>query len=187
MKSPFGFIVTPVNDTRYDNVKKIGEVDFITSSSKEDHTVSNRFANVISTPINYDGDVKVGDILVVHHNVFKYYNDMKGREKSGRSFLKDNLFIVEPNQFFMYKQDGQWKSHLDYCFVKPSNKEESVIFNSDKYQALTGTIEVTNPELTSLGLKTGDKVCFKPESEYEFKIDDQTLYRMKSKNITMAL
>ena len=42
MKSPFGFIVTPVNDTRYDNVKKIGEVDFITSSSKEDHTVSNR-------------------------------------------------------------------------------------------------------------------------------------------------
>jgi len=109
MKSPFGFIVTPVNDTRYDNVKKIGEVDFITSSSKEDHTVSNRFANVISTPINYDGDVKVGDILVVHHNVFKYYNDMKGREKSGRSFLKDNLFIVEPNQFFMYKQDGQWK------------------------------------------------------------------------------
>jgi len=179
MKSPFGFIVTPVNDTRYDNVKKIGEVDFITSSSKEDHTVSNRFANVVATPINYDGDVKVGDILVVHHNVFKYYNDMKGRERSGRSFLKDNLFIVEPNQFFMYKQDGQWKSHLDYCFVKPSNKEESVIFNSDKYQALTGTIE--------LGVKKGDKVCFKPESEYEFKIDNQTLYRMKSKNITMTL
>ena len=55
MKSPFGFIVTPVKNTRYDNVK-IGDVDFITSSSKEDHTVSNRFANVVATPINYDGD-----------------------------------------------------------------------------------------------------------------------------------
>lgn len=187
MKSPFGFIVTPVKNTRYDNVKKIGDVDFITSSSKEDHTVSNRFANVVATPINYDGDIKVGDILVVHHNVFKYYNDMKGREKSGRSFLKDNLFIVEPTQFFMYKQDDQWKSHLDYCFVKPSSKEKSVIFNNDTYQPLTGTIEVTNKILTELGVKKGDKVCFKPESEYEFKIDDQTLYRMKSKNITMTL
>jgi len=187
MKSPFGFIVTPVNDTRYDNVKKIGEVDFITSSSKEDHTVSNRFANVVSTPINYDGDVKVGDILVVHHNVFKYYNDMKGREKSGRSFLKDNLFIVEPTQFFMYQQNGKWKSHLDYCFIKPSSKEESIIFNNDRHQALTGTVEITNPELTDLGVKKGNKVCFKPESEYEFKIDDKILYRMKSKNITMTL
>ena len=83
MKSPFGFIVTPVNDTRYDNVKKIGGIDFITSSSKEDHTVSNRFANVVATPLNYKGEVKVGDILVVHHNEFKYYNDMKGRERSG--------------------------------------------------------------------------------------------------------
>ena len=35
--------------------------------------------------------------------------------------------------------------------------------------------------------KEGDKVCFRPESEYEFKIDDKTLYRMKSKNITMML
>jgi len=187
MKSPFGFIVTPVNDTRYDNVKKIGEVDFITSSSKEDHTVSNRFANVVATPINYDGDVKVGDILVVHHNVFKYYNDMKGREKSGRSFLKDNLFVVEPTQFFMYQQNGKWKSHLDYCFIKPSSKEESIIFNNDRHQALTGTVEITNPELTDLGVKKGNKVCFKPESEYEFKIDDKILYRMKSKNITMTL
>jgi hypothetical protein len=187
MKSPFGFIATPVNDTRYDNVKKIGEVDFITSSSKEDHTVSNRFANVVATPINYDGDVKVGDILVVHHNVFKYYNDMKGREKSGRSFLKDNLFIVEPTQFFMYQQNGKWKSHLDYCFIKPSSKEESIIFNNDRHQALTGTVEITNPELTDLGVKKGNKVCFKPESEYEFKIDDKILYRMKSKNITMTL
>ena len=49
MKSPFSFIVSPINDRRYDNVKKIGDVDFITSASEEDHKASNRFAVSIET------------------------------------------------------------------------------------------------------------------------------------------
>ena len=39
--------------------------------------------------------LKIGDTLLVHHNVFKFYYDMYGREKSGRSFLKENLFLVD--------------------------------------------------------------------------------------------
>jgi hypothetical protein len=62
MQSPFSFIVRPVKGRRYDNIKEIGGIDFITSSSKEDHTVSNRFGEVISLPIDYTGDVKIGDI-----------------------------------------------------------------------------------------------------------------------------
>ena len=60
MKSPFSFIVEPYNGRRYDNIKKIGDVNLIISSSKEDHTVSNRFAKVISTPINYEGEIIPG-------------------------------------------------------------------------------------------------------------------------------
>ena len=93
MKSPFYFIVKPYNGKRYDNTKKIGNIDFIISSSKEDHTVSNRYAIVQETPINYEGEIKVGDTLLVHHNVFKYYNDMKGREKVVKLF-KDDLFLL---------------------------------------------------------------------------------------------
>ena len=52
MRSPFNFIVRPYNGRRYDNIKKIGGIDFITSSSQEDHTVSNRYATVVATPIN---------------------------------------------------------------------------------------------------------------------------------------
>jgi hypothetical protein len=100
MKSPFYFIVKPYNDKRYDNTKKIGNVNFITSTSKEDHTSSNRYAIVVETPINYTGPVKPGDTLLVHHNVFKYYNDMQGREKSGKSFFKDDLFFIDNDQFF---------------------------------------------------------------------------------------
>ena len=70
MRSPFYFIVKPCNNKRYDSTKKIGNVNFITSTSKEDHTSSNRYAEVISVPITYKGEVSPGDILLVHHNVF---------------------------------------------------------------------------------------------------------------------
>ena len=94
MKSPYYFIVKPVNGRRYDNIKNIGGIDFVTSVSQEDHLASNRFAEVVSCPLSYTGEIVPGDILLVHHNVFKIYYDMKGREKSGRSFFKDDLFFI---------------------------------------------------------------------------------------------
>ena len=63
MKSPYSFLVTPINDRRYNNIKKIGEIDFITSTSEEDHKSSNRFAKVKATPLGYEGEIKEGDIL----------------------------------------------------------------------------------------------------------------------------
>ena len=100
MQSPFSFIVRPVSGKRYDNVKKIGDLDFLISVSKEDHKASNRYGQVVSVPIGYRGEISIGDILLVHHNVFKYYNDMYGREKSGKSFFKDDLFFIDFDQFF---------------------------------------------------------------------------------------
>ena len=85
MRSPFYFIVEPVNHKRYDNTTNIGDVEFITSTSQEDFKFSNRMAKVISTPINYKGEVSVGDTVVVHHNVFKIQYDMRGRQKSGNA------------------------------------------------------------------------------------------------------
>ena len=93
MKSPFNFIVKPLKGKRYDNTKEIAGLELVVSTSEEDHKFSNRYAEVIETPIGYTGAIKSGDTLLVHHNVFKYYNDMKGRQKSGRSFFKDDLFF----------------------------------------------------------------------------------------------
>ena len=90
MKSPFYFIVKPMKGKRYDNTKSIGGIDFIVSTSEEDHRFSNRYAEVIETPLRYSGPIQVGDTLLVHHNVFKFYNDMRGRQKSGKSFFKDD-------------------------------------------------------------------------------------------------
>lgn len=187
MKSPFNFIVRPCNGRRYDNVKEIGGVDFITSTSQEDHTVSNRYAEVVETPIGYDGEIQPGDTIIVHHNVFKYYNDMKGRQKSGKSFFKDDLFLVDDYQYFLYKHNDEWKAEDQFCFVKPVSKEEFYLHVPGVEQPLVGTIKYTNNKLLSLGVEEGDLVSFKPDSEYEFNIEGEKLYRVFTSSITMKL
>ena len=74
MQSPFYFIVKPLEGKRYNNTKKIGDVNFITSTSEEDFKASNRKAIVEQTPLKYQGPIAKGDTLLVHHNVFKFYN-----------------------------------------------------------------------------------------------------------------
>ena len=187
MRSPYNFIVKPLNNRRYDNIKSISGVEFITSSSQEDHEASNRFSEVVSLPINYKGPIEIGDTLLVHHNVFKFYYDMYGREESGRSFLKENLFLVDNEQFFLYKQKGKWKAHGKYCFVKPAPLTDSYIFKGGSEEPLFGTIKYINQELLDLGVKEGDQISFTPDSEYPFTVDDEKLYRMFTNNITMIV
>tara|TARA_R100001480_G_scaffold153390_1_gene156446 strand:- start:302 stop:841 length:540 start_codon:yes stop_codon:yes gene_type:complete len=179
--------VEPVQGKRYNNTKNISGIDFITSTSEEDFTVSNRKGIVISVPLNYKGPVKVGDILLVHHNVFKYYNDMKGRQQSGKSFFKDNLFFVDNSQFFMYNHNNQWISHDKYCFVRPIKKQKSFMFKRGKEEPLMGEMIYPNEYILSHGIKPGALVSFQPDTEYEFNVDGEKLYRMYDHQITMLI
>ena len=187
MQSPFYFIVKPINGKRYNNTKNVGGIELIISTSEEDFRFSNRFAEVIELPLGYEGPIRVGDTLLVHHNVFKFYNDMKGRQKSGKSFFKDDLFFIEDDQFFMYKHNDQWVCHDRYCFVKPVPVEESFIMKLGKEEPLIGIMKYPNKYLSSQGVKHGDRISFKPNSEYEFTVDDEKLYRMFDHQITRKL
>ena len=187
MRSPFNFIVKPESGTRYNNTKEIGGIDIIVNTSEEDHKFSNRHAIVVEVPNNYDGPIRPGDTLLVHHNVFKFYNDMKGRQKSGRSFFRDDVFLIDPDQFFLYKQDGKWHTYDRYCFVKPIPATESYIKKPFTNEPLMGEMVYPNAYLVSQGIRPGDKVCFKPDSEYEFEVDGEKLYRMYDHQITMVL
>ena len=187
MRSPFYFITKPLKGRRYDNIKKIGEIDFITSVSQEDHMATNRFAEVVSVPLGYKGKIKSGDILLVHHNVFRIYYDMKGREKSGRSFFKEDLYFIDFDQFFLYYNNKKWQTHSKYCFVKPSSLKKSYILKPGSEEPLTGTIVYGNSELKNLGVNQGDEIIFEPESEYPYYINGEKLYRMYTNNITIVI
>jgi hypothetical protein len=121
----------------------------------------------------------------VHHNVFRTYYDMKGNHRSGKSFFKDDLFLVDHDQFFLYNDGVEWKCPGKYCFIEPVGPEHSWLFNPLSHQPLIGKIKYINKELIDLGLSVGDRISFEPDSEYEFKIDGEDLYRMFTENITI--
>ena len=50
MQSLFDFLVTPKDNKRYSNTTQIGGMEFITSTSQEDHKFSNREAIVVNVP-----------------------------------------------------------------------------------------------------------------------------------------
>ena len=112
---------------------------------------------------------------------------MKGQQQSGRSFFKDDLFFVDNDQFFMYKNESGWNSHDRYCFIKPIKREESVVFKNTIEEPLVGTMKYPNDYLISMGVRAGDKIVFTPDSEYEFTVDDEKLYRIYDHQITMTL
>jgi co-chaperonin GroES (HSP10) len=170
MRAPFSFIVSPRNGDRYDNVSKSG---LILSASKEDHKTTNRYAVVNETPNNYRGPISKGDQVIVHHNVFKYHSDMKGREKSHWGFLGDNNFSVTDSLMFAYVKQGVLTPLDGYLFVRPDKDN-------------TGEIVHINESLTNKGFSVGDIISYTPHSSYEFKIDDEVLYRVREPNITMV-
>ena len=187
MRSITQFIVTPLNNKRYNNSKNIGGKDIIVSTSQEDFSFSNREAVVVETPLSYKGEIDKGDTLLVHHNVFKYYYDMYGKQKSGKSFLKDDYFLVDMDQFFLYKKDNRWCTYDRYCFIEPIERQESIIFKDTKYDPLCGVMQYSNKYLQSKGIIDGDMVSFTPDSEYEFRFNDKLLYRVYDHQVTLQL
>jgi hypothetical protein len=187
MQSPFYFIVNPLNNNRYNNTKEIGGLEIIINTSEEEHKFSNRCAVVVEVPLRYNGPIKKGDTLLVHHNSFKFYNDMRGRRRSGKGFLKDNTFFIDSEQFFMYKNETGWNAYDRYCFVRPVAASESYVKKPFSNEPLMGEMVYPNEYLKNKGVKSGDTVCFSPDSEYEFDVDGEIMYRIYDHQITIKL
>jgi len=179
MKSLYSFIVKPLNE-RYDNIKKINDKTLIINTSIENHRFVSKKAVVVSTPAAYTSKIKVGDELYVHHNIFRRWYNMKGEEKNSSTFFKDDLYFVSPEQIYMCNL----KPHLDYCFVKPLKNQN--LLENRKEQPNVGIMKYNNSSLEALGITPGTLITFTPNSEFEFIIDGERLYCMKSNDIALT-
>ncbi len=179
MKSLYHFIIKPL-DKRYDNIKKVGDSDLIINSSIENHIFVSKKAVVVSTPAAYKTKIKVGDKVYIHHNILRRFYDVKGREKNSGTYFKDNLYFCSPEQIYMYNL----KPHLNYCFIKPI-KNQSVLHNR-KEQPNVGIVKYTNSSLEAIGITPGTLITFTPNSEFEFIINGERLYCMKSNDIALT-
>jgi len=179
MKSLYQFIVKPFEE-RYNNTINIEKKELIINTSIEDHKFVSKKAIVVSTPAAFDTDIRPGDKVYVHHNIFRRYYDIKGKEKNSSTFFKDELYFCGIDQIYMYNN----KCHLDYCFVKPI-KEMNFLYNR-KEKEYFGILKYSNPSLEAVGLKPGELVVFTPNSEFEFIIEGERLYCMKSNDIAVT-
>ena len=177
MKSVYNYVVKPKGG-RYNNSKKVGDKDLILNTEIFNHQYINRQATVISTPIIGNTNIEVGDDVIVHHNVFRRWHNQHGIEKNSRSYFKKDTYIISQDQIFLYKTFWQWKTIPGFCWVKPIKNFNKL--DIDQEQPLMGIIEYADK-----GFNKGDLVGFTPNSEYEFVIDGQKLYRVLSKFITI--
>ena len=177
MKSVYNFVVTPIGG-RYNNSKKVEGGDLILNTEIYNHQFVNRIAKVISTPIIGDTDIEPGDRVVVHHNVFRRWHNVKGIEKNSRSYFDEDTYFISDDQIFLYKRDDKWMAPKGYCFVMPLKAQNP--FNIDMEKPLQGIVKYSDGTV-----EVNELIGFRPKSEYEFVIDGERLYRVLSNFITI--
>jgi hypothetical protein len=177
MKSVYNFVVKPKGQ-RYNNTKKVGDSELILNTEIFNHHFTNREAVVISTPIVGDTDIKPGDTVIVHHNVFRRWHDVKGIERNSRSYFNKSTYFINQDQIFLYKRNNKWIAPKGYCFVKPLKAVDQ--FNIESEKPLQGIVKYSDGTV-----EVNDLIGFRPTSEYEFTIDGERLYRVLSNFITI--
>lgn len=176
MKGLGVFLIKPLGETY--NYKKN---DVIVSASVEDASYTNRIGVVVSTPIDYDGDIKEGDKVIVGHNVFRTYYNMQGQKNRSSKYFRDSTYMLSKDEIYMNSRGNSWIGTGDFCAIKPIKNDS--VYSIDKYKEVTGIVKVTNKQLDELGVKVGDTVIFKEGGEYEFDINNEKWFIMRSKNI----
>ena len=101
-----------------------------------------------------------------------------GDEKNSKSFFDENTYLVKEDQIFLYKRDGKWICPKGYCFVMPLKAVDQ--FNIESEKPLQGIVKFSDGTV-----EVNDLVGFRPSSEYEFIVDGERLYRVKSNFITI--
>ena len=177
MKAPFDFVIEPKGN-RYNNTTKVGKKDLILNTEIFNHQFVNREAIVKSVPTAFKTEIKPGDTVIVHHNVFRRWHDVKGKERNSRSYFNENTYLVKEDQIFLYKRNEKWETLKGYCFIQPIKERNEL--KVDQEENCIGIIKYTDGTYNKESL-----VGFTPFSTYEFIIDGKRLYRVMTQFITI--
>ena len=170
------FIISPIGE-RYNNSKKIGDKELVLNTEIYNHQFVNRKAKVIATPILFSLPIIMGDEIIVHHNVFRRWHDIKGKERNSKSYWKEDKYLISEDQIFLYRKDT-WIASPGFSFIKPLKAIDS--FNTEDERPLIGIIKYSDGTFNK-----GELVGVMPNSKYEFIINGERLYRVMNKFITI--
>lgn len=177
MKSVFNYIVAPRHG-RSTSTKEIDGKELILNTELQNHHYTSRLGVVSATPLAIDTDIQPGDEVIVHHNIFRRFRDVRGKEKNGKAYYDENTFFVQPDQIYAYKHNDKWKALDGYCFIKPLKSTNMFSVNPEREGV--GIIKYASESFS-----IGELVGFKPGMEYEFNIEGERLYRVPVNQITI--
>ncbi len=177
MKSVFNFMVRP-KSSRSTSKKNIDGKELLLNTEVQNHNYTSRLGIVTALPIASTTDISVGDEVILHHNVFRRFRDVRGKEKNSKSYFSEDMFFAQPDQIYAYKSENNWCCIDGYCFIKPIANRN--MFSHEHERAGIGIIKYTDGSH-----ETGSLVGFKPGMEYEFNIEEQRLYRVPTNQITI--
>jgi len=177
MRGVYTFVVKPKGE-RYNNIKNIGDKQLILNTEVSHHQFTNREAIVKAVPIAKLTDIKVGDKVIVHHNVFRRWHNQYGIEKNSGSYFNKDTYILNEDQIFAYNNGSGWKPLEGYCFIQPLKEDNKLFYKGN--EKLQGIVVYSDGTVEENSL-----VQFRAVGKYEFVIDGQRLYRVKSNKITI--
>jgi len=177
MQSIYNFIVSPFAK-RTTAEKDIDGTTLLLNTELQNHLYTSRHGVVKAVPKVNDLSLQPGDEIIVHHNVFRRFRDIRGNEKNSRSYYDEDLFFVYPDQIYAFKRNGEWKPVAGFVFVKPLIDER--MFSEHSERPLIGKIKYAYGNF-----EAGDLIGFTPGTEYEFNIEGEKLYRVPANRITI--
>ena len=176
MKPLYDYIIKPLGE-RYSNSIKVGDKDLILNTEVFNHGYINRRAIIISIPVDNIHKLREGQEVLVHHNIFRRWHNMKGIEKNSRGFMNEGEYLASPDQIFMYKNTN-WECINGYTFVKPLKSTDG--FSLDKEKPLVGVVKYSDGTFLPTQL-----VGFSPGDEFEFVVEGERLYRVMNRFINI--
>lgn len=184
MQSIFHFLIKPKGE-QYLNKETFGEQEIIVNTSLEHAKDVNKNAIVVGLPMGYNGNVQIGDEVIVWHNIFRRIYNNAGVPIQSSYYIQDNLFFAPIDTIYLIIRDGKKIAANDSVFVEPIIENDE--FEGERETRHIGKLKYINPDIEKLGLNEGDKIAFRKNCEYEFFVEGKRLYKMTTERILALL
>ena len=163
------------NDTSYKplarkNVTQSGVV--LTACKTAKHSAFNHELKV---------EVSAGDKVYCHHFLTDSDNERKINGETYYEFQYEHLYCKLVDEKLVMLND--WN------FVSPIESSEDLVDNGiimelkKKNELRVGVINHSSASLKAMGISDGDKVYFKKGREYSMDVEDETFYRIETRDI----
>lgn len=175
----------------YNNKEVINGTKYTVNVSIDNVQSINRTAEIVVAPLG--SGLASGDEVLIHHNILRENIQVNDLKTKGNFHINGEFYRSPVSEILMKRVNGKWETLLDFVFLKPIKEQDVDLghgliltpHSRKGFQDLRATLAITNKKLK--GVDIGDTVIFSRNSEHEFLIDGETMYKCEVQDILAKL